>query len=83
LKADVDVCWTRSELTADARIRTRAMLHLATPQCDLANISPNDITRHEATSPLRMSDNEEPDVGSDAIFIELDDDFAIAELIDV
>jgi len=42
-----------------------------------------DIRRRKAASPLRTSEAEEPDILSDASCIELDDDFAIAEPIDV
>jgi len=60
------------------------LLHLAKlPGCDLASISVRDTRRREAVSPLSMSDFEEPDTWSDASCIELDDDFAIGEPVDV
>jgi hypothetical protein len=60
------------------------MLHLAMLRgSDLASISLRDTGRREVASHLKTSESEEPDVRSDASCIELDDDFAIAESIDV
>jgi hypothetical protein len=60
------------------------MLHLAMLRgSDLASISLRDTWRREGASHLRTSESEEPDLRSDASCIELDDDFAIAEPIDV